>query len=291
MCREASDGASWTQRLTKLLACLAALSGCRAPAAYGQTPSPLQEWQYPGGAILQQLFGVPVPKWQRILGAAASVEPIYEGAHAYRFSGGPVINIRYRNIAFASVGEGLGLNLIHTKHLRAGVAVGYDVGRRSSSDYHLHGLPDIDLAAVPKIFFEWAVAKHFPLILRTDVRRMIRSDDGYIGDVEAYVPLPGSSRRFVMFAGASYTFASQRHMQKSFGITLEQAHSSMLPVFLAHGGSDAEGAGFSATLFLTQHWLVNVDAAVERLLASASESPVTEQSVQRTFDLSTAYRW
>jgi outer membrane scaffolding protein for murein synthesis (MipA/OmpV family) len=94
-----------------------------------------------------------------------------------------------------------------------------------------------------------------------------------------------------MFAGASYTFADKRHMQETFGVTPEQARSSDFPVFAAHGGSNAKGTGFSATLFVTRHLLMNVDAAVNRLLGGASESPITQRHFQRTLDFATAYQW
>jgi outer membrane scaffolding protein for murein synthesis (MipA/OmpV family) len=261
-------------------------------AAVGQTPSPLQEWQYPGGIILQKLFEPEIPEWRRIAGLATEAAPVYDGAHAYHVEPGPLIDIRYRDIAFFSVGEGLGVNLIHERHFRAGVAFGYDLGRRVSSDYtHLHGLGDINPAVVPKTFAEWAISRHFPLILRADIRRPIRGGDGYVGDVEAYMPLPGSSKHFVMFAGPSYTFADHRHMQELFGVDPAQSQSSGYPAFTAHGGSAAKGIGFSATAFPTEHWLINLDGAENRLLGSASESPITQRRVQRTLDLAAGYQW
>ena len=277
-------------RLLLLLAAIFCLFG--PEAAVGQTPSPLQEWQYPGGIILEHLFEPETPRWQSIVGVASSAEPVYDGSHAYRIAGGPVINIRYRDLAFFSVGEGIGVNLIHARHFRAGIAVGYDIGRRVSSDYaHLHGLGNINPAVVPKAFAEWAISRHFPLILRADIRRVVRGGDGYVGDVEAYMPLPGSSRRFVMFAGPTYTFADRRHMQTLYGVTPAQALSSGYPVFTAHGGSAAKGVGFSATLFITHHWLMNLDAAQSRLLGSASGSPIIQRRTQRALDLATAYQW
>jgi outer membrane scaffolding protein for murein synthesis (MipA/OmpV family) len=280
---------AWAQCLP-LIAAVLCVFGPRV--ALAQTPSPLQEWQYPGGIILQHLFEPEVPKWQSIVGVAASAGPVYDGAHAYRVDGGPVINIRYRDLAFASVGEGIGVNIIHARHFRAGIALGYDLGRQVSSDYpNLHGLGDINPAAVPKVFAEWALSRYFPLILRADLRRVIRGGDGYVGDVEAYMPLPGSSRRFIMFAGPTYTFADKRHMQTLFGVTPAQALRSGYPVFTAHGGSASKGLGFSATLFITDHWLMNVDAAQTRLLGTASESPITEQRTERALDLSTLYKW
>jgi outer membrane scaffolding protein for murein synthesis (MipA/OmpV family) len=62
-------------------------------------------------------------------------------------------------------------------------------------------------------------------------------------------------------------------------------------VYDAHAGSDAAGFGFSATGFVTDHWLINVDAAVNRLLGSARESPITQKTVQHALGLSVAYAW
>src|SRR5579863_1188548 len=76
-----------------------------------QTPSPLQEWQYPGGTILDKVFDPDLPQWRVVLGAALGSMPRYDGATTYRESLGPVIDIRYKDIAFFSVGEGLGWNI------------------------------------------------------------------------------------------------------------------------------------------------------------------------------------
>src|ERR1700682_63742 len=81
-----------------------------------QTPSPLQEWQYSGGIILARLFEPDLPKWRVVLGAAAEVQPVYDSSRAYRLLGGPVINIQYRDIAFASTGEGIGVNFLRGDH-------------------------------------------------------------------------------------------------------------------------------------------------------------------------------
>ena len=125
----------------RILACLIALSACAPRLTWGQTPSPLQEWQYSSGIILEKLFAPEVPEWRVVLGLGAEYKPLYDGARPYRTQGGPIINIRYRDIAFASVGEGIGVNLLSGKHYRFGVALGYDLGRRETDDEsHLHGL-------------------------------------------------------------------------------------------------------------------------------------------------------
>jgi outer membrane scaffolding protein for murein synthesis (MipA/OmpV family) len=268
------------------------LCACVPRMAWSQTPSPLQEWQYPGGTILEKLYEPNLQDWRVVLGAAVAAMPRYDGARPYRESPGPVIVILYRDIAFASVGEGLGVNLLRGDKYRAGVSIGYDLGRPMSDDYgHLHGLGDITPAPVLKVFGSYVVSKEFPLVVRADVRRIVGGADGLLGDLDAFMPLPGSSKTFVMFAGPSVTFSNRQYMRKVFGVSASQAAASAYPVYDAHGGSTAVGLGFSASRFMTQHWLINTDLAWNRLLGSASESPITQSAVQGVVEFSTEYRW
>jgi outer membrane scaffolding protein for murein synthesis (MipA/OmpV family) len=278
--------------VSRWLACLAFLL-CAAPRmACSQTPSPLQEWQYPGGTILEKLYEPNLQDWRVVLGGAVAALPRYDGARAYRESPGPVIVILYKDIAFASVGEGLGVNLLHGANYRAGVSIGYDLGRPMSDDYgHLHGLGDIKPAPVIKVFGSYVFSKQFPLVLRADLRRIVGGGDGLLGDLDAFMPLPGSSKTFVMFAGPTITFSNRQYMRKVFGVSPAQAAASGYPVYAAHGGSTAVGVGFSASRFMTQHWLINADLAWNRLSGSAAASPITQSPVQGVVELSTEYRW
>jgi hypothetical protein len=149
--------------LYRLAPLLLVLLACAPHAALSQTPSPLQEWQYPGGITLSKLFQPKVPKWSVVAGAALITLPRYDGAFTYHAQPGPVIDIRYHDIAFASVGEGLGVNLLRGSSYRAGVAIGYDLGRKES-DYpsHLRGLGDIPAATVIKVFGSYAISKEVP---------------------------------------------------------------------------------------------------------------------------------
>jgi outer membrane scaffolding protein for murein synthesis (MipA/OmpV family) len=250
-------------------------------AAFSQTPAPLQEWQYSTGIVLIPMFEPNLPDWRVQTGIAAEPRPAYEGARNYRTLAGPVIDVRYRDIYFASVGEGIGVNFLRGENYRVGVAAGYDLGRRESDDLnHLKGLGNIEVAPVFKMFASYVVSKQFPLVMRADVRRIVGGADGWVGDLEAYLPLPGSSQRFIMFAGPSVTFADQRHMQTAFGVDESQSKASGYPLFSAHGGMNAAGFGFSATRFLSSRWLVNANLAVNRLLGSARNSPFTNEPPQ-----------
>ena len=278
------------------LVCLALFMGLLGPGlAWSQTPSPLQEWQYSGGVVLQKLFQPDVPEWRVDLGAAAEAEPVYQGAAATRIYGGPMFNIRYKDRAFFSAGEGIGYNFLRGSNYRVGMAVGYDSGRREADDYdHLRGLGNISLAPSVKLFGSYVVSKAFPLVVQADVRQIVLGGaDGTLGDLEAYMPLPGSSKTFVMFLGPSITWANRSYLQKEFGVTAEQSLASTehYPIFAVHGGTNSVGLGFSATKIFTQRWLLNVNAAYSRLRGSAAESPITESKVQRGLAMSIVYHW
>jgi outer membrane scaffolding protein for murein synthesis (MipA/OmpV family) len=257
-----------------------------------QTPAPLQEWQYSGGIGLAKLFIPDTPLWQIEAGAALEPRPLYEGAKTDRVLVGPVLDVRYKDLAFASVGDGLGVNFLRNKNYRVGVAVGYDLGRLARDDLdHLKGLGDVSSAAVVKLFGSYVVSKSFPLVLRADVRQFGGGANGLVGDLDAYVPLPGSSKKFVMFAGPSATFASRLHLQTLFGVSPTQALASGYPEYQAHGGLESAGFGLTATRFIRTHWLINGELAANRLFGSAADSPITQTRVARVAVLSFAYQW
>jgi outer membrane scaffolding protein for murein synthesis (MipA/OmpV family) len=260
--------------------------------ASAQTPSPLQEWQYPGGISLYSLFMPEIPKWRTTLGLAEVVQPSYAGSQSYRFQTGPVIDVRYFDVAFASVGEGLGVNFLHGAHYRVGVAVGYDLGRGLTNYYERpRGFGDIQPAPVVKLFGSYVISRGLPLILRADVRQFVGGADGAIGDLEAFMPLPGSSATLIMLAGPSITFADRLYQSKEFGISAAQSRASGFPQFNAYGSANAVGMGFSGTWIFRKNWLLNVEAAADGLLGSGAASPVTTSKLQGTVALSFAYRW
>jgi len=67
---------------------------------------------------LTKLFQPDQPQWRGVAGLAADLQPVYEGSRAYRALGGPVINVQYSDIAFASTGEGIGVNFLRGAYYR-----------------------------------------------------------------------------------------------------------------------------------------------------------------------------
>ncbi len=267
------------------------LCGGLSQAVSAQTPSPLQEWQYSGGIILARLFEPDLPRFRTILGLASELQPAYDGSRAYRVEGGPVINAYYRDVAFISTGDGIGYNFLRGDHFQVGVSMTYDLGRKVTQDYaNLHGMGDISPAPVAKLFGSWVISRKLPLILRVDARQFIGGAQGAVGDIAVYTPLPGSSKAFVMFAGPSVTLATHHYMQALYGVTPQQSAASGHPVYeIRHDGTSAAGVGFSATKFIGEHWLLNLDAAINQIRDNPSRSPIVERTFQRVIVLSVNY--
>jgi outer membrane scaffolding protein for murein synthesis (MipA/OmpV family) len=278
----------------RLICCLAvALIAWLPQGAQAQTQSPLQEWQYSGGVILARLFEPDLPQWRVIAGAAAEVQPVYDGASAYKGSGGPVINVYYRDIWYFSTGEGLGYNFLRGDHYQIGVGLSYDLGREMRVDgANLNGMGDIKAAPVAKLYGSWVLSRKFPMILRVSARQYIGGAQGALGNASVYLPLPGSSKTFVMFAGPSITMGTRHYLQTVYGVDAQQSIESGHPEydFTRPGTSDA-GVGFSATKFIGTHLLVNLDAAISQVRGPASRSPLIENRTQRVLALSFEYHW
>ena len=261
--------------------------------ATAQTPSPLQEWQYSGGVILARLFQPELPRFRTILGVASEVQPVYDGSRAYRVQGGPVINVHYRDVAYISTGEGIGYNFLRGDHYQVGIGATYDFGRKEKDDLNnLRGTGDIRAAPVAKMYASVVLSKKFPMILRVDVRQFVGGAQGAVGDASVYIPLPGSSRTFVMFAGPSITLATHHYLQTLYGVTPQQTLASGHPAYaITRAATSAAGVGFSASKFLNEHWILNVDGAISQIRGTASRSPLVERRTQRVLALSINYQW
>ncbi|GLR65413.1 hypothetical protein GCM10010909_00910 [Acidocella aquatica] len=261
-------------------------------AAEAQTPSPLAEWQYSSGIQLQRLFEPSIPNWEVELGLGSQFAPVSDGLQRYQVQPGPALDIRYKDDAFISTGEGIGVNLLSFSHFRVGAAVSYDLGRPMHNDGKaLNGLGNINPAPEAKIFASYALAKGFPLTLRVDIRRQLGATNGWVGDVGAYMPLPGSSESFAWFAGPSLTFGDQRYMQRYFGVSQEQSLASGYRQYKSHAGFKSIGFGVSAAWLITPHWIVDMSGTVNRLLGSAAESPITEVRTQAVVSFSVLYKF
>lgn len=261
-------------------------------AVHAQTPSPLAEWQYSSGILLEQMFEPKLPTWRIRVGPSASFQPRYDGSDRYHMMGGPSVDIRYRDRFFLSTGEGIGVNVLTGPNWRVGVGAAYDLGRRAADDLdHLSGMGNINPAPSLRLLGEYAISKSFPLVLRADLRRNFGGDNGWIGDLGAYMPMPGSSETFSWFAGPTMTIADSRYMNSWFGVNAQQSARSGYRQYDASPGIRSVGFGVSASLTIRKHWIVSADGAFQQLVGAAAHSPITQTRESGVFDVSVNYQF
>jgi outer membrane scaffolding protein for murein synthesis (MipA/OmpV family) len=275
----------WSPWCGPLGAGLVSIAALAAWPVAAQTP-PLANWQYSVGEVLVPLGG-PVPEWRIILGGGALMEPIYGGSQRYSALPSVVFDVRYKDIAFLSDGEGVGVNLLRGPTYRAGLAITYDLGRNHHVQTRLAGLGNIDPAPEAKLFAEYFLA---PFVYTFDVRKAIGGHDGVIGDLGLYVPVP-AAKDFYVFTGPTVTFADSDYMQAYFGISPLQAERSQFHVFTARGGLVRAGWGVTALYKYSDHWWLEGEAAWEYLLGDAANSPIVEDKSQFTAGVNLLYRF
>ncbi len=261
-------------------------------AAFAQSPSPLPEWQYSSGIILERMYIGELQGWRVLAGPAGEYQPVYEGARKYRTGPGLAVDIRYDEFFFFSTGEGLGFNVIGGENYRAGIALGYDLGRTEKNDRaNLHGMGDIPADPVAKLFGVYAISKSFPLIIRADAQYTLINGRGFNGDVGAYLPMPGSSEDVVWFFGPSISLADQRYMQTFFGVTPRQAMTSGKPAFKPSAGLKSVGGGTSVEWFFQPDWLLNVQVGYTHLMGDAGKSPLARNENGYSAGLAVIYQF
>ncbi len=271
--------------LLALALTLLLLTGFATPGA-AQTPSTLAYWQFSLGQTLTPLGG-PVPDWRYNIGAGVLTQPNYEGAKRYEVLPSGIVDIRYKNIAFASDGEGIGVNLLHGTTYRAGIALSYDLGRNNTEDPRLRTLPTIGITPEVKLFAEYFF---LPFVLTGNVRQGIVGHQGLIADFGAYVPIPLGSSLF-LFAGPTVSLANTKYMKSYFGVTPGQAANSPLRPYSPTSGAKDVGFGLSAAYLLSDNWVVVANSAYERLLGEAGNSPIVEDKSQFTVNLNLVYHF
>lgn len=256
--------------------------------AIAQTPSPLPEWEYSAGVPLRQYFQPNPPEWQGEAGIGVDTQPQYDGSSRYEVLPAPSFDIRYYNLAFLSIGEGLGINILHGRTYRVGAAITYDLGRKLNYDFRFAVNTKVSPTAELKLFGEIVL---FPVVLRADVRQAINGGyKGFVGDISAYMPVAGSRRhQYFILVGPAVTFASGQYMTKYFGVNALQARASGLPEFTAGGGIKQISFGVNATWFFGNSWFLNGVGAVDHLLGDAAQSPYTVETTQGTVSISVGY--
>jgi outer membrane scaffolding protein for murein synthesis (MipA/OmpV family) len=266
-----------------MIAALALCNGATAPAIAQNTALP-----DPDAAIVPAAPNAGAASdWKIGLGAALAVSPVFLGSKDYSLKAAPSIDVRYKDIVFFSPFEGSGVNLIRSRHFRAGPLISFDPGRKQSGkslfqiaglrDTSLLGLGDVKATVAAGGFAEYTLA-HFSARLRAT--KAIGGDNGIIGDISARytAPIVTAGGHVVLFSiGPRATIVNTRYNNAYFGVTALQSANSGLSPYSAKGGLQSCGLGSALVLPLSKAFSATLATNYDRLSGDAASAPLVVQ--------------
>ncbi|TXH05986.1 MAG: MipA/OmpV family protein [Nevskiaceae bacterium] len=245
----------------------------------------LPEWVLSAGIPLLYHDGEPAPAWSVTALAAMETLPRYAGDDVLRTRAFPLLDVRYKDLAFASAIEGLGVNLLHGRTCRAGVTLNFDPGRSPADAPRLRGTRRLPPSPDARAFVDYVI---FPAVFRAELRHTLAGAPGWVMDAAAYAPVL-ATEQLTAFVGLSATVADHTWMNARFGLTPSQAAAAGLPAYEAPAG--LRSAALAADLAWTPRgpWLLNLTVSAQRLGAAAGDSPLTVTRIEPALSLSLGY--
>lgn len=263
-------------------AALALLAGLAALPAHGQALLDV-------GPGLRPVEPQPAPpRFGLTLGAIGTVAPVYDGSDSYRFSAFPAIDLRYRDIAFLSARDGLGLNLVRADWITAGPVLRYRFGRDADDNRALRGMGDVGGTAELGVM---ATLRAGPMQLRLEAAQGINGE-GHRGfqaraDLTYAQPI---GQRLLVSVGPMISYGDSQFNQTYFGVTRDQAVRSGYREYNPGGGIRDVGLGASAIYRLGGGFALTGIAEVRRLLWDVADSPIVRDETQGFLGLGISWR-
>ncbi len=235
------------------------------------------------GANSAQMFERDVePRWRVALGGGIAADPNFQGSDKYRLHPTLFLFAGYGRF-FVGFG-GVGVNLLRSPGLRAGVIVSLAPGRNESTDARLAGLGDVDRTVQVGLF---AVRATRAFVTRGAV---------YVGGDHhgsmARLDILGRFRageRVGFFAGPGLTWGSGQYNQTFFGVTSEQSARSGFPEFAANAGINNVRLTAGSSYRFAENWRLFGGVTASRLTGDAAASPITETRAQYRAFLTAIY--
>jgi outer membrane scaffolding protein for murein synthesis (MipA/OmpV family) len=231
--------------------------------------------------------GPPPKGWAMTIGAAPIFGPAFRGSSDYALAVVPDIRFNYKDFFFASIPDGLGVNLINTDKWQVGPLVKIRFGRGeedggnpflvSGGSEALLGLGDVRAAGEAGGFVQLVTGRWQT---RFELRQGFGGHDGLVADLtSAYRrgdnwPLVGP---VIWSIGPRLTAGSSDFINAFFGVTGQQSIDSGLPVYSA--GSSLVSAGVLGAIVrpVTPRLAYTLFAGYDRLLGDVADSPLVRE--------------
>lgn len=228
----------------------------------------------------------PKTDWNFTMEAGVLDAPAFVGSKDYQLIVFPNLKFEYKDKFFASVGEGVGYNVINSNGWRVGPIAKYAFQRQENgknpfrvagkASTALRGLGDVDATLELGGFVEYS---YEPFTYKVELRQGVDGHEGMIG--ETSLNYTGSIDRFgppIFYAfGPRATFADSNYNNAYFGITQTQSTNSGLSRYSADAGLVSYGVGGFVSLPVSDSVSVSAFGGYDRLGNQVADSPLIKQ--------------
>jgi MipA family protein len=224
-------------------------------------------------------------EWNVSLGAGFRVEPKFEGADDFKIMPIPWISADFGPYVSVDT-RGVTINAWDYEGLSVKGRLGYDLGRDSSDDRHLHGLGDIGAGAVLGLDLAYNLE---PVEINLALDKTVGGGDGLTAKFGVTYSVPID--QFTFSIGPSVTWADGNSMESYFGVTDRQSRRSGLSDFDADAGIKRIDLEVSGMYLIDENWWMRAEASFGALVGDAAASPVSQTNFQPSTMFLVGYRF
>ena len=212
------------------------------------------------------------------VGGFVGTGPRFQGSREIGLWGLPYLSFRKDDAPreWWSPDDALDATLVGEGRVQAGAVLDVRDGRHPGDDRRLAGLPRLPLAVGLGLFGEvWPVAD--TVRLRAEVTQGVRAHDGLIAKLGA--DLVGRFGRFTLSAGPRLVFGDEAAMRLDFDVPVATALvNPFLRPYRAAAGPRSSGATAAVSYDWSEAWQIFSYVRYDRLVGSASDSPITRHA-------------
>jgi outer membrane protein len=246
----------------------------------------------PFSAVAQIIPNAPGQEegWNFRLDFGLMAAPKYWGDNEYQLNALPGIRLTYGETFFASINEGVGVNVIRRGPFRAGALMRYDFGRDEDGDStfriagggtdDLIGLGDVDGTVELGGFIQYGFENFDAYI---EVLQGLGGHEGLVGRarVDYKTVLTGFGAPAFFSIGPTIDFASSDYTGAYFDVNAAQSAASGLAMYDAGGGITSYGINAALTMPITQRAAITALAGWEVLAGDVADSSLVRERGSR----------
>ncbi len=219
--------------------------------------------------------------WSFSAGAGLIYTPTYYGDDESQLSAMPNFRVSYGERFYASLGEGIGYNLVNHKGFTAGPVMKYNFGRSEDGSNpfaltgedsdDLRGLGDVDGAVELGVSLGY---DHAPLRIKVEARHAVGGHEGFVGDASVhYADRTNIYGQSVIFAiGPELSYTDSNFNKAYFGVNRAQSAASGLAEYDADEATVSYGIGGNIMIPHNAHIATMAFARYSRLGATIADS-------------------